>query len=153
MGGEDSLQLFPSVGAAQDFLTLTATVENDQGDFADAVLAREGLALTRAEIGDEILQLAIVKAFHSRPRFLLEGAAGGAAWIMDLNHGRNAAANPAEILFRHALFNVREEIGAARAKRDGRDAILAEPRKQAAAGDFTGIRSYASSSSLCPSGG
>ena len=62
------------------------------------------------DIGDEILQLAIIELLKGGSRFPLQRLAGRALRIMDLNDGGNAVADLGQIRFLDARTNFRDDI-------------------------------------------
>jgi hypothetical protein len=99
MPAKGALKIGTAVRSRQDFLSLAIAVEKQQGDVLDAMLVGETQTFILADIGDEILKLALFEVFERRPRFFLKSLADRTLRIVDLDDRRDSVADLAKIGF------------------------------------------------------
>lgn len=111
--------------AADSLVHVALAIEEQEGDVWDAVLGGKRAAFIGFDVGDQILQFAIVERFHGSAGFLHEGCAHRAVGIVNLHDGGCAIADFAEILFAHGGHDLGCGVPGKAATGDGQNAPAA----------------------------
>ena len=133
MAAEGVRQIRAAIGADKHIATLALAIEQRQRDVTDAVRVGQPAAFLAADVGDEVLQLAIVELGHGVPRLALQRRATRTLRIVDLNHGGYAVADPREVLFPDGRPHFLDEIPAGAADGDDDQRPVADRSQEIAA--------------------
>lgn len=80
--------------APENGSTTPLAIEQDQRDVGDLMLGCKLLPARRLDVGNQILDVGIVKVAQRASRLLLQCATSRALWIMDLDNRGLAVADP-----------------------------------------------------------
>ena len=101
----------------------------------DTMLGGEVSAFVLANIGDEILQVAVFKRFERRSCLFLQGLTDGTLRVVDLNDGGDAVTDLGQIRFIDTRAHFRDDIPADEAHSCEEEGTLSELAEEVPSAD------------------